>query len=415
MGRGGLRIRIALARLRPDAHPGRDDASEPAVRVLAAARSDVSDELDVRGQRAQDAREAVRAFVDEAALAGLAERPRHPRPRHGRGPRGRERRAAAHPLVERQESGLRGRERPSPTSSLAVPRFIGRDNVRKRLGPLEGTAGRRPTRTARPTIESEAESLVVRPPFGLAHEGSYDHVHVEPLLTEIAADHLVAAVLVRLGGYAVGVFEGERLVASKVGSRFVKSRHKKGGSSANRFRRRREEQARALADAAAEVAHARSRRSASGSSSSPSAGTAPPSTPSSQSRPELRLAARTRARALLHRPRAAPARPRAAALRPLRGRNSAAITVDEREHACPRIRRGVGVLLVAAVEEAVRRALVGDDLVLDTCGSERFVERGIRLRGDVLVVTRLEREDRALELARASRRPGNPFRSPGFP
>jgi len=60
--------------------------------------------------------------------------------------------------------------------------------------------------------------------------------------------------LVRLGGYAVGVFEGERLAASKVGSRFVKGRHKKGGSSANRFRRRRDEQARALIDEAADVA-----------------------------------------------------------------------------------------------------------------------------------------------------------------
>jgi hypothetical protein len=43
-------------------------------------------------------------------------------------------------------------------------------------------------------------------------------------------------------------------VASKVGSRFVKGRHKKGGSSANRFRRRREEQARALLEEAADVA-----------------------------------------------------------------------------------------------------------------------------------------------------------------
>jgi hypothetical protein len=34
----------------------------------------------------------------------------------------------------------------------------------------------------------------------------------------------------------------------------VKNRHKKGGSSANRFRRRREEQAKALVDAAAETA-----------------------------------------------------------------------------------------------------------------------------------------------------------------
>ena len=64
----------------------------------------------------------------------------------------------------------------------------------------------------------------------------------------------MAALLVRLGGYGAGVFEGERLVASKVGTRFVKNRHKKGGSSANRFRRRREEQTRVLVEAAAEVA-----------------------------------------------------------------------------------------------------------------------------------------------------------------
>ena len=71
------------------------------------------------------------------------------------------------------------------------------------------------------------------------------------MLDALGAEPTVAVVLVRLGGYAVGVFEGEQLVASKVGSRFVKGRHKKGGSSANRFRRRREEQERELIDAAA--------------------------------------------------------------------------------------------------------------------------------------------------------------------
>jgi hypothetical protein len=136
-----------------------------------------------------------------------------------------------------------------------VGRFIGRDNLRKRLAPLEGAPGRTSYAGGAVTIEPEdGASLVVRPSFGLAHEGRYDEVHLGPLLDEIAADHVVAALLVRLGGYAVGVFEGERLVASKVGSRFVKGRHKKGGSSANRFRRRREEQARALLEEAADVA-----------------------------------------------------------------------------------------------------------------------------------------------------------------
>jgi hypothetical protein len=132
-------------------------------------------------------------------------------------------------------------------------RYIGRENVRKRLEPLEGTPGRTVYAEGAASVFG-AETLVVRPTFGLAHEGTYDKVHVAPLLEAIAADHLVAVLLVRLGGYAVGLFDGERLVASKVGSRFVKNRHKKGGSSANRFRRRREEQAKALVEEAAEVA-----------------------------------------------------------------------------------------------------------------------------------------------------------------
>ena len=104
VGVGGHRVRIAVSRLRPSAQELRREEEPPAVRVLAAARSDVSDELDVRGQRAQEAREAVRAFVDEAALAGIA----NVRVVHGRGT-GAVRKAvreelAAHPLVEAQES-----------------------------------------------------------------------------------------------------------------------------------------------------------------------------------------------------------------------------------------------------------------------------------------------------------------------
>jgi hypothetical protein len=135
-----------------------------------------------------------------------------------------------------------------------VSRFVGRQNVRKRLAPLEGQPGRTTYADGAVRIEAAGEVITVRPPFGLAYEGEYEVVELEPLFEALAADHLVAALLVRLGGYAVGVFEGERLVASKVGSRFVKGRHKKGGSSSGRFRRRREEQARELIEEAAEVA-----------------------------------------------------------------------------------------------------------------------------------------------------------------
>ena len=126
--------------------------------------------------------------------------------------------------------------------------------MRKRLGPLEGEPGRTAYADGAVRIEAPGETITVRPPFGLAHAREYERVELAPLFEALDEDHLVAALLVRLGGYAVGVFEGEKLVASKVGSRFVKGKHKKGGSSANRFRRRREEQARALIEEAAEVA-----------------------------------------------------------------------------------------------------------------------------------------------------------------
>jgi hypothetical protein len=135
-----------------------------------------------------------------------------------------------------------------------MARFVGRENVRKRLAPLEGEPGRTTYADGAARIETTNELITVRPPFGLAHEGEYEVVRLEPLFQALAADHVVAALLVRLGGYAVGVFDGERLVASKVGSRFVKGRHKKGGSSSGRFRRRREEQARELIEEAADVA-----------------------------------------------------------------------------------------------------------------------------------------------------------------
>jgi DNA mismatch repair protein MutS2 len=106
VGVAGHRLRVPLARLAPDPRggPTPEDPPEPAVRVVAGARGDVSDELDVRGRRAQEAREAVRAFVDDAALAGLP----LVRVVHGRGT-GAVRAAVreeldGHPLVESRES-----------------------------------------------------------------------------------------------------------------------------------------------------------------------------------------------------------------------------------------------------------------------------------------------------------------------
>lgn len=104
VGRGGLRVRVALHRLRPDRDGRADAPAEPAVTIRSPTPTDAPSELDVRGRTAQESREAVRAFVDTAALAGRDEL----RVIHGRGT-GAVRAAvrdelARHPLVSSHES-----------------------------------------------------------------------------------------------------------------------------------------------------------------------------------------------------------------------------------------------------------------------------------------------------------------------
>jgi Actinobacteria/chloroflexi VLRF1 release factor len=99
------------------------------------------------------------------------------------------------------------------------------------------------------------------PPLRLAGtaDGGDPAAAAEEIVAHAVADRAVGVLLVRLGGYAVGVFAGSppRLVASKTGSRPVHGRSAAGGWSQHRFARRRENQAatalRAAADAAAGI------------------------------------------------------------------------------------------------------------------------------------------------------------------
>ena len=226
----------------------------------------------------------------------------------------------------------------------------------KRLRALAGSPGSALYRDGSARFELDEAVLTITPPFGLEHEGEYDVLRVEPLLEALETEPTVAVLLVRMGGYAVGVFEGEQLVASKVGTRFVKGRHKKGGSSANRFRRRREEQERELIDAAAEEAarvlgpwRERVEHVALGGDR-----TAVVARARSARRPGLAAAAR--ARALLRRRRPPPARARGAAVPALRseGRGRAGLAVQVRD------RGSVGGVALAAVDERVLVELVAD-------------------------------------------------------
>ncbi|HEY6277880.1 MAG TPA: acVLRF1 family peptidyl-tRNA hydrolase [Streptosporangiaceae bacterium] len=121
------------------------------------------------------------------------------------------------------------------------------------------------------TVEPGPEAVVLRaqdgtvaechPPFPPLPAGA-DPGQADPArLAELMAAHAAAArtvgvLLVRLGGYAAGVFVGDppELVASKTGSRLVHGRAAAGGWSQHRFARRRENQATAALKAAADAA-----------------------------------------------------------------------------------------------------------------------------------------------------------------
>ncbi|MFH5877505.1 acVLRF1 family peptidyl-tRNA hydrolase [Arthrobacter sp. NA-172] len=74
---------------------------------------------------------------------------------------------------------------------------------------------------------------------------------VERLASLAAQERQLGVILVRRGGYAVGIVRGGKVFASKSGSRYVQSRSAAGGSSQQRFARRRENQANALTEAVA--------------------------------------------------------------------------------------------------------------------------------------------------------------------
>lgn len=97
---------------------------------------------------------------------------------------------------------------------------------------------------------SKATCCVPFPPLAPAESVAL----IDDLVAHALAPRTVGVLLVRRGGYAVGLFEGARLVNSKVGARHVQGRTKAGGWSQQRFARRREGQAREAYAAAADTA-----------------------------------------------------------------------------------------------------------------------------------------------------------------
>ena len=90
--------------------------------------------------------------------------------------------------------------------------------------------------------------VAVQPPFPLAVDVRAAGVESRPILDILDLEPVVGIVLLRLGRYAVAVLRGDRLLATKTDTRYVKNRHRKGGSSQRRFERSRERLVRELYD-----------------------------------------------------------------------------------------------------------------------------------------------------------------------
>ena len=106
-------------------------------------------------------------------------------------------------------------------------------------------------------LRVESRGLVILPPFPVPESGMTPGWNVAPLLKLLATEYTIGVVLLRLGRYAVGVYRGERLLASKTDTRYVKGRHRAGGTSQKRFERVREGQAHRLYLKACEAVQSR--------------------------------------------------------------------------------------------------------------------------------------------------------------
>jgi hypothetical protein len=121
------------------------------------------------------------------------------------------------------------------------------DGFADRHGPFTAArTGQTVTLTA-----GDGAAAELTPPFGPVTE---DGPALSSLIAHARQDRRAAVLLVRLGGYAAGIFDGDRLVTSKVDSRLVHGRQRNGGSSQKRYARRRENEVKDLISHAADLA-----------------------------------------------------------------------------------------------------------------------------------------------------------------
>ncbi|MGH3981528.1 MAG: acVLRF1 family peptidyl-tRNA hydrolase [Pseudonocardiaceae bacterium] len=105
-------------------------------------------------------------------------------------------------------------------------------------------------------IADDGWTAAIPVPFSAlkAQLGEYTGLAVDDLIGHLMVPRTIGLLLVRLGGYSVGIARDGVVLTSSTGSRLVHGRSAAGGQSQQRFTRRREGQARVALRAAADTA-----------------------------------------------------------------------------------------------------------------------------------------------------------------
>ena len=150
-------------------------------------------------------------------------------------------------LLESAESGVVASTLYAPPSrahdGVTITALARRRDGSEWIDALE-RAGNQPLRssTGLAAFRVGDAGLAILPPFPMDAMILDEGIKDQPLRTLLASRFIVGVALVRLGRYAIAVYEGQQLAVSKTDTRYVKSRHHAGGTSQQRFRRVRENQ-----------------------------------------------------------------------------------------------------------------------------------------------------------------------------
>ena len=135
---------------------------------------------------------------------------------------------------------------PTGSSIPEIEDLLGKTSIKSTPGELTQIAAK--SKNGAVIFWGSARKCLVLPPFPFREEAIFNGYITGPLRLLLSGNFKIGLILVHLGTYAIGVCEGEKLVTSKVGTGLVHGRHKKGGSSQQRFQRRRENQAHEFLD-----------------------------------------------------------------------------------------------------------------------------------------------------------------------